>query len=179
MANTINDEFMQHVVTEQAWKQLSEEFAWTETLLEKYSDKLDWKLISTNRYIRWTIPMLKKFSSKLHWKEVSEQIDSDWFTEAHIEAFKDKWDWSILVERYQLSEKLIDRYIDYIDWPALIGADGCYSYFSPHRDSFVADAKSFYEKYKEHIPMSTFQKSDLWNKIVEQRRRELMAEIMS
>ena len=44
-------------------------------------------------------------------------------------------------------------------------------------DSF--DAVSFYEKYKEHISMSTFQKSDLWDKIVEQRRKELMAEIMS
>ncbi|MBQ6167957.1 MAG: hypothetical protein IJK41_11105 [Muribaculaceae bacterium] len=176
MAKTINDEFMQQVATEQAWQKLAEEYAWTEDLLEKYADKLDWKLISTNRVIRWTIPMLKKFSRKLNWEEVSERIDNDWFTEAHIEALKDKWDWSVLVRNYQLSEKLIDKYIDYIDWPSLIGAEGYYCGL-PRDDSF--DAVSFYEKYKEHISMSTFQKSDLWDKIVEQRRKELMAEIMS
>ena len=35
MAKLISDEFMQQVVTEQAWKNLSEEFTWTEALLEK------------------------------------------------------------------------------------------------------------------------------------------------
>ena len=34
MAKTINDEFMQQVVTEQAWKVLAEKYAWTEALLE-------------------------------------------------------------------------------------------------------------------------------------------------
>ena len=37
MEKTINDEFMQHVVAEQVWKKLSEDFAWTEALLAKYS----------------------------------------------------------------------------------------------------------------------------------------------
>ena len=63
MAKTINDEFMQQVVTEQAWKVLAEKYAWTEVLLEKCSDKLDWKLISTNRVIQWTIPMLTFFAT--------------------------------------------------------------------------------------------------------------------
>ena len=72
MAKTINDEFMQQVATEQAWKKLAKEYAWTEDFLEKYSDKLNWKLISKNKAIRWTIPMLKKFSRMLDWKELSE-----------------------------------------------------------------------------------------------------------
>lgn len=58
MAQEINDEFMQQVIIEQAWKSLSEEFGWTESLLEKYADKVDWKEISDNRNIVWTIPML-------------------------------------------------------------------------------------------------------------------------
>ncbi len=41
MEKTINDEFMQHVVAEQAWKKLSEDFAWTEALLAKYSENVD------------------------------------------------------------------------------------------------------------------------------------------
>ncbi len=179
MAKTINDEFMLQVVTEQAWKELAEEYAWTEVLLEKYSDRLDWKLISSNRVIRWTIPMLKKFSGKLDWKELSKSIDYTWFTEAHLDAFKDNWDWSSLVSNYQLSEKLIDKYLDYIDWDSLIGVIGVAHYYNglPMDDSF--DAVSFYEKYKDHISMSTFQKSDLWDKMVEQRRRQLLAEIQS
>ena len=176
MAKTINDEFMQQVATEQAWKKLTEDYAWTEALLEKYSDRLDWKLISSNRAIRWTVPMLKKFSSKLDWKELSRMIDNDWFTEAHLEAFKDKWDWAMLASNYLLSDRLIDKYTDYIDWTAFIGAEGFYCGL-PRDDSF--DAISFYEKYKEHISMSTFHNSDLWDKIVEQRRKLLLAEILS
>ena len=184
MAKTINDEFMQQVATEQAWKKLAKEYAWTEDLLEKYSDKLNWKLISKNKAIRWTIPMLKKFSRMLDWKELSELSpfeSHNWFTEAHIETFKDKWDWSILVTNYQWSEKLIDKYIDYIDWDELIGGcnrfDPCRENGLPEEDDF--DAISFYNKYKEHIPVSSFQQSVLMDRIVEQRLKQLLAEILS
>ena len=178
MAKTINDEFMQQVATEQAWQKLAEEYAWTEDLLEKYADKLDWKKISSNGAIRWTVPMLKKFSSKLDWKELSENIDDDWFTEAHLDAFKDKWDWATLISRYKLSDNLIEKYTDYIDWAAFIGARSSYCLHGlSHDDSF--DAMSFYEKYKEHITMSTLHQSDLWDKIVKQRSKQLLAEILS
>ena len=179
MAKTVNDEFMRQVATEQAWKELAETHAWTEALLEKHSDKLDWKLISINSEIRWTIPMLKKFSDKLDWNELSEKISYTWFTEAHLEAFKDKWDWTRLVIRYQLSEELIDKYIDYIDWNSLIGVENYRYYNGLPRDVDYFDAVSFYERYKERISMSTFQTSELWSKIVNQRSKQLLAEILS
>ena len=72
MTKSLNDEFMQQVATEQAWKNLSEEFPWTESLLEKYFEKVDWKVISGNRNINWTIPMLQKFAKKIDWKVLSE-----------------------------------------------------------------------------------------------------------
>ena len=81
---------MQQVATEQAWKNLSEDLKWTESLLEKYSDKVDWKEISSNKHITWTIPMLQKFSKKIDWKVLSECVDEDQFTEVHMETFKDK-----------------------------------------------------------------------------------------
>lgn len=184
MAKTINDEFMQQIATEQAWKKLTEDYAWTEDLLEKYSDKLDWKLISKNKAIFWTIPMLKKFSRMLDWKVLSELcpfVSHNWFTEAHIEAFKDKWDWSILATHYKWSEKLIDKYIDYIDWDELIG--GCNRFCACRENGLLGeddfDAISFYNKYKEHIPVSSFHQSVLMDKIVEQRRRQLLVEILS
>ena len=181
MAKTINDEFMQQVATEQAWKKLAKEYAWTEDLLEKYSDKLNWKLISKNKAIRWTIPMLKKFSRMLDWKELSELSpfeSHNWFTEAHIETFKDKWDWSILVTNYQWSEKLIDKYIDLSEKLHKMNFDRN----DTSDDNFlldITDLNSFYNKYKEYIPVSSFQQSVLMDRIVEQRLKQLLAEILS
>ena len=158
MAKMISDEFMQHVVTEQAWKNLSEEFRWTESLLEKYADKVDWKEISENRNIIWTIPMLQKFSKKLDWKKLSEHTDEEWFC------------------NYNLSEALIDKYIDYIDWRALIGVGRCYGNFPFGEDN---DPVAFYEKYKEHIPMAELQDSELWRRLVRKREKQLLSEILS
>lgn len=176
MEKTINDEFMQHVVAEQAWKKLSKDFAWTETLLAKYSENVDWKLISGNSNINWSLMMLEKFFYMLDWKELSRRVDSDWFTEAHLEAFKNKWDWTELVRNYKFSERLIDKYIDYIDWDEIIGC-GRSIYSRLVCSDF--DAIAFYEKYKKHIPMSKFQDSALWERIVEQKCMQLKAEIMS
>ena len=126
MEKTINDEFMQHVVAEQVWKKLSEDFAWTEALLAKYSENVDWKLISDNKNIYWSLMMLQKYSNRLDWKVLSRHVDCDWFTEAHLEAFKNKWDWTGLVCNYKFSERLIDKYIDYVDWDEIIGVDRSY-----------------------------------------------------
>lgn len=42
--------------------------------------------------------MLQKFSKKVDWKRLSGQVygSVEWFTEAHLEEFKDKWDWTLL-----------------------------------------------------------------------------------
>lgn len=175
MAQEINDEFMQQVIIEQAWKSLSEEFGWTESLLEKYADKVDWKEISDNRNIVWTIPMLQKFSKKLDWKVLSGHADRDWLTEAHLEVLKDKWDWSELSSEIKLTESEIDKFIDYIDWTELIGAGRSYIAY----DMYDFDAVQFYEKYKQYIPMSKLQDSRLWEKIVEQKSKQLVVEILS
>ena len=176
MTTTIKDDFMQRIATEEAWKKLSEDFAWTEALLEKNCEKVDWKEISGNRKIIWTIPMLQKFSKKLDWIILSEHIDEDWFTEAHLEEFKDKWDWTKVSEaRLDFCEGLIDRYIDYWDWNALIG-EHSYSWLF---DSEKICAIAFFEKYKERIPMAKLQNSNLWNKIVEERAGQLKSEILS
>ena len=176
MEATIKDDFMQRIATEEAWKSLSEDFAWTEALLEKNCDKVDWKEISGNRNIIWTIPMLQKFSKKLDWKILSENISEEWFTGAHLEEFKDKWDWSeVATARLEFTEELIEKYIDYWDWNALIG-DRCYSYlFNDNSMSAIA----FYEQYKERIPMAKLQDSDLWKKIVEERAKQLKSEVLS
>lgn len=174
MATMISDEFMQQVVTEQAWKNLSEDFAWTETLLERYADKVDWKEISGNRNIVWTVPMLQKFSKRLDWKKLSEHADETWLTEAHLEAFKNKWDWSEIVSNVKLSEALIDKFIDYVDWDALIEAH--YGTLLQDEDF---DGVAFFEKYKKYLPMAKIQTSSLWYRIVKVMEKQLLSEILS
>lgn len=175
METTIKNEFMQHIATEEAWKSLSGEFAWTETLLEKHGDKVDWEEISENRNIIWTIPMLQKFSKKVDWNTLSDHSNEDWFTESHIETFKDKLDWSKISSTFPLTEEIIDKYIDYLDWSEVIGG-GCY--YCNFMNDKTFDAIGFYEKYKEYIPMSKLQNSSLWREMVKQRSKQLKAGLL-
>ena len=85
----LSNEFMQNIATEEAWKELSSNFSWTEAMLEKYQDKVNWDEISENRNIRWTLPMIQKFQKKINWDRFSEYADENVLTEPIIEAFKD------------------------------------------------------------------------------------------
>lgn len=93
MEQKTNDEFMRNILVEEAWKDLSLGFAWSEPLLEKYQDRVSWEDISLNPYIRWTIPMVGKFSKRINWKIFSACGTEEVLTPELVEAFKDKWDW--------------------------------------------------------------------------------------
>ena len=168
---TISNEFMQKIMTEEAWKELSEDFNWSETLLEKYQGKVDWNVISESRNIRWTIPMIQKFKNRINWEKFSLYIDEEVVTENIIETFKDKWNWHKLSENSNvvLSYDLLDKYADLWDWEEIISR---YS-----NQPFENNGIEFYERYKEHIPAAKLQNSQLWNEIVRQQKRQLIAEI--
>lgn len=168
---TLSNEFMQKIMTEQAWKELSIEFNWSETLLEKYQDKVDWNEISENRHIHWTIPMIQKFKNRINWDKLSESLDEEVVTENIIETFKDKWNWHKLSENTNvvLSYDLLDKYADFWDWEEIID---CY-----RNQIFEGKGIEFYERYKERIPAAKVQNSQLWNEIVSQQKRQLIAEI--
>lgn len=118
--------------------------------------------------------MLQKFSKKLDWKVLSGHADRNWLTEAHLEVLKDKWDWSELSAGIKLTEAEIDKFIDYIDWTELIGSS-----YIDYSDMYDFDAVQFYEKCKKYIPMSKLQDSSLWEKVVEQKTKQLITEILS
>lgn len=167
----ISNEFMEKVLTDSAWKSLSEDFQWTEQWLEKYKDKVDWKEISSNRNILWTPTMLEKFKKLIDWKELSETSCSSILTEECLERFKDCWDWSELSANteLQLNFSLIDKFIDRWDWSELISRWG---------DDNIYTAE-FLERYIDYIPSSKLQDSQLWRKLVEERTKELEAEIIA
>ena len=167
----LSNEFMQKIMNEEAWKELSNDFNWSETLLEKYQDKVNWDEISGNRSIRWTIPMIQKFKNRINWETFSEYIGDESLTESILETFKDKWNWHKLSsnEEMPLSYDLLDKYADLWDWEEVI--DRYYNNF------FEGHAIEFYERYKEHIPVVKVQNSRLWQEIVCQQKRQLIAEI--
>ena len=167
----LSNEFMQKMMTDEAWKELSNDFKWSEALLEKYQDKVDWNEISKNSYICWTIPMIQKFKNRINWEIFSLYIDEEVVTENIIETFKDKWNWHKLSENsgVQLSYDLLDKFADLWDWEEII----CRFSNRP----FDGKGIEFYERYKEHIPAAKLQNSHLWNEIVSQQKRQLIAEI--
>ena len=162
---------MQKIMNEEVWKELSKDFNWSEALLEKYQDKVDWNEISENSNIRWTVPMIQKFKSRINWESISENIDEKIMTESILETFKDKWNWHKLSsnERLPLSYDLLDKYADLWDWEEIIDR---------YRNNvFEGQAIEFYERYKEHIPAAKVQNSRLWYEIVDQQKRQLISEI--
>ena len=167
----LSNEFMQNIATEEAWKELSSDFSWSEATLEKYQDKVDWDEISENRNIRWTIPMIQKFQKKINWDKFSEYADDNTLTEPSIEAFKDKWNWHELSNNgnVPMTDELLEKYADRWDWEQIINSY-CQSVYDRR-------AMEFYEKFKDYIPVSKLQNTCLWRSIVEQRAKQLAAEI--
>ena len=168
---TLSNDFMQKMMTDEAWKELSNDFNWSEALLEKFQDKVDWSEISENRNIRWTIPMIQKFKNRINWDKFSDYIVEEVVAENIIETFKDKWNWHKLSgnSNVVLSYDLLDRFSDLWDWEEIIDR---YS-----DQPFEGRGIEFYERYKEHIPAAKLQNSHLWNEIVSQQKRQLIAEI--
>jgi hypothetical protein len=167
----LSNEFMQNIATAEAWKQLSESFAWSEAMLDKYQDKVNWDEICENRNIRWTIPMIQKFQKKINWDKFSEYADENVLTEPIIEAFKERWNWHELSDNSDLplTYDLLEKYADKWDWERIIDSYG--------HDIYDKHAIEFYEKYKDYIPVSKLQNTCLWRAIVEQRSKQIAAEI--
>ena len=76
----LSNDFMAKMLEDNAWKELSGELQWTEQMLEKYKEKVDWKEVTTNRNIVWTVPMIEKFKNRIDWDELSSSDNDHLFT---------------------------------------------------------------------------------------------------
>ena len=182
----LSNEFMQKIVNEEAWKELSGDFNWSETLLEKFQDMVDRNERLDNRINYYKIVnqiilvgqksrtknhMIQKFKNRINWEKFSEYINEDSLTETILETFKNKWQWHKLsVNRdVPLTYDLLDKYADLWDWEEIID--------NYRNNVFEGYAIEFYERYREHIPVAKVQKSYLWQQFVCQQKRQLIAEI--
>jgi hypothetical protein len=109
----LTNEFMEKILNDSAWKELSGDFQWTEQMLDKHKSKVDWKEISKNSNIVWTPAMLEKFKKLIDWKELSNTGCETILTEETLEQFKDYWDWTKLhCRNYSMKSTLIGIYIN-------------------------------------------------------------------
>lgn len=166
----LSNEFMAKVLEDAAWAKLSERFAWSEQLLEKYKDKVAWKETSGNGHIVWTSSMLEKFKNKINWDELSSSDNEDLFSAANLEKFKDYWNWHELSgnSSLKLTQALLEQFADYWDWSEII--EGY------REDLYGID---FFEKYQDHIPASALQSSRLWMLMVKEEENNLKMQILS
>ena len=163
-----NDDFMSQLIDEQAWKELSQNFQWSEQLLEKYADKVDWHEVSGNNNMLWTASILEKFKKRIDWRRLSGANHQGLFNAEILARFEQYWDWHELSDNsgLVLSYELLDKFIERWDWSEIIGCwdDGLFD-------------EDFLERYKEYIPASVLQQSRLWDKIVEKRKTQLANQI--
>ena len=173
MEQRTNDDFMRNILIEEEWKKLSSNFSWSETLLEKYQNCVDWNSISSNYNIQWTIPMITKFSKRINWSTFSECNNDTVLLPEVIEAFKHKWDWHELSgnPNVPFTDELLEKYADLWDWNEIIGI----WWNSIYEDKGI----DFYDKFQEYIPACKLQNSALWNEMVEQQMNSLIRDIIS
>lgn len=172
----LDNEFMQSILDAKAWQNLSSELNWSEALLEKCKDKVDWSEVSQNSSILWTIPMLQHFQKFINWEKLSEYINKDSLTPETIETFKDCWNWHELSDNRELNltDDLLDKYADLWDWERIINRN---SHFPS--EPFEACPMKFYEKYKDHLTATMLQDSNLWTYMQKQRQSEILSEILN
>lgn len=167
----LNNEFMAKVLEEKAWVELSGELAWTEQLLERYKDRVDWKEVSSNRYVAWTVPMIEKFKNRIDWDELSMSNSEHLFTTDLLEKYKNRWNWRELSHNSSLplTEELLEQFADYWDWGRIINNYGAEKLFNAE----------FLEKFQDRIPASGLQQSHLWYMLVEDEKKLLKIQISS
>lgn len=169
---SFDNNFMEKVMEEEAWKKLSSDFPWTEKLLDKYQDKVDWEEVSGNSHVVWTPSMLEKFKREIDWTQFSDRSSEVLMTTENLERFKEYWDWKALSGNDSLdwSIQLIERFADYWDWERLINRYGM--------DSVMLNSQ-FFEKFQNYIPVSKLKDSKLWDNMIEEEKRKIVTRIVS
>lgn len=173
MANDkLNKDLVSRMMDDAAWKELSKDFPWTEQLLEKYMNFVDWKEISRNCDVVWTKSLLLRCKCKLDWQVLTSNSSPLLFTEDNIETFKDYWDWNVLSDKscIEMTDELLVKYADRWNWAYIIDR---------FNDEAIVFNEDFLERSGEYILASDLSGSRLWDCIIEQHMKNIKKEILS
>jgi hypothetical protein len=100
-ANKFNEEFFAAAREMEVWKMLFDDrdFIWTETLIDRYHDRIDWKKLSGNGNMQWTTSMLEKYKDKIDWEILSDGSYKYLYSVENLKKYSSRWNWKNL---YQL-----------------------------------------------------------------------------
>lgn len=165
-------EYLLKNMEEEAWKTISEQFPWTESLLGKYQNEVNWNRISYNTNIIWTTSMLEKFKNLINWDVLSYCNNKTIFTSENLERYTDYWDWQCLSESQELafSYELIDKFLHKWNWEKLINN---YS-----AGKLIPFSEEFLNRYKDHIPILKLHNSYLWDCIINEQIENIHRKIL-
>jgi len=167
-----NEDFFASVREMEIWKRLSNDnsFTWSETLIDRYQDKIDWKSLSENRNVQWTASMLEKYKQRLDWKALSAGSCKCLYSTENLKRYSSKWNWTVLSSNSDVCwtmEKL-EEFKDFIDWGEIINIW--------RSDLYTID---FFEKYKDYFPVSSLQQSRMWDAILDVYKEKLIEQILT
>jgi len=175
--STFNEVFFANLREMEIWKRLSGDynFAWSETLIDRYQDKIDWKSLSGNSNVQWSASMLEKYKSKLDWKELSAVESRGFFSVENLKRFGSKWDWSALSRNWSVNWTMekVEEFKDFIDWGEMINHWNGYGY------GYEVFSLEFFEKYKDYFPFASLQQSQLWDFVMNIHKDKLMEQILA
>jgi len=170
--NKFNDDFFALVREAEIWKQLSGDsyFNWTESLIDRYQDKINWQFLSENSNVQWSASMLEKYKNKLDWRALSGNGSRGLFSSENLRKFSSRWDWAQLSSNSSVNwtKEKVEEFKERIDWGKLID---CYT------DNLFS--LEFFELYKDYFPVSLLQQSRLWDRVVEIYKERLVEEILA
>ena len=101
------------------WDKLSSELKWTEELLSKYADKVNWETISSNENVLWTESLIRRFANKLNWRDISRNDALSLKSPEIIRPFALYWHWSEKTRHTAWTPDFIEEMKDYLDWEEL------------------------------------------------------------
>lgn len=150
---------------------LSSDYEWTEELLEKYEDEVDWNEISNNINIPWTKKMLEKFKDKIDWEifTIHSRYNADILhTEEMLTHFQDYWNWNEL--SFAISDvNLIDKFVDRWNWSGIVNNSNL-------QEGFFN--MEFYKKHINYIPIASLVYSDMWHAMVDEEYKKIEQQIL-
>ncbi len=159
---------MAQMMENEAWGLISKEHPFSLDHLEKYADRIDWEGLSCNGNVFWTIPMLEKFKSRLNWSQIARNMSEEKVSIEMLEKFKDIWDWDEYSYYGSLTEEIVGRFADRLNWRKIINNYSLRNW----------DVEAFFRKYEDRIPVSDFKDSRLWDELVERKEIELRRRIL-
>ncbi len=115
--------------------------------------------------------MIEKFKNKINWDELSSSSNDHLFTVGNLEKYKDYWNWHELSRKssIEMTNALLEQFAEHWDWNEIIDSYNLNELYS----------MEFLERHKDYIPASNLQRSHLWDKLVEEEKKQLKIQILS